>query len=96
MAAIPQEYRDILKSYPEFEDEEALRQYLEEKDLAITVWTASDLDVDEALLGLSGSPTQVYKVNYVVLETSDSKVISPSLEGIKAMIEELVQEYIVG
>jgi electron transfer flavoprotein beta subunit len=96
MAAIPQEYRDLLKSYPEFEDEEALQRYLEEKNLAITVWSAADLDVDEALLGLSGSPTQVYKVNYVVLESTDSKEINPSLEGIKAMIEELVQEYIVG
>jgi len=96
MAAIPQEYRSLLASYPEFEDEEALRRYLEEKGLAITVWSASDLDVDEALLGLSGSPTQVYKVNYVVLESMDSKEVDPSLEGIKAMIEELVREYIVG
>jgi hypothetical protein len=52
--------------------------------------------VNEGELGLAGSPTQVYKVNYVVLETTDSKEILPTAEGIQALIAELVQEYIVG
>ena len=58
--------------------------------------TAADLPVDEAELGLAGSPTQVYKVNYVVLETTESKEVQATLEGIREMIQELVQEYIVG
>ena len=47
-------------------------------------------------LGLAGSPTQVYKVNFVVLETTESKEIPANHEGIAALIQELVKEYIVG
>ena len=62
----------------------------------ITQWSAADLDVDPAMLGLGGSPTQVYKVNYVILEAAESKDVLPTAEGIRALIEELVKEYIVG
>ena len=96
MAAIPNEYPKLLKLWPEFGDEQTLGIYLRDRDLEIEVWTAADLPVDEAGLGLAGSPTQVYKVNYVVLETADSKEIAPTAEGIRALIEELIQEYIVG
>jgi electron transfer flavoprotein beta subunit len=96
MAATQNEYPRLLKNWPEFGDERALAAYLVEKKLNIEVWTAADLQVDEACLGLAGSPTQVYKVNYVVLETTDSKDIAPTAEGIQALISELIQEYIVG
>ena len=96
MAAIPSEVPKLLKKWTEFEDEHTLSDYLQARKLNIEVWTATDLDVDEAGLGLAGSPTQVYKVNYVVLETSASKEIQPTPEGIQALIAELIQEYIVG
>jgi electron transfer flavoprotein beta subunit len=96
MAAIPSEYPKLLDKWPEFKSEPGLRDYLQERKLNIEVWTAGDLDVDEKELGLAGSPTQVYKVNYVVLETTDSKEIQPTAEGIRALIDELVQEYLVG
>jgi electron transfer flavoprotein beta subunit len=96
LASIPAEYPALLKKWPEFQSEGALDEYLASHGLKITVWTAADLDVDEALLGLGGSPTQVYKVNYVVLESTESKEIPATLEGIRALIQELVQEYVVG
>jgi electron transfer flavoprotein beta subunit len=96
LAAIPAEYPALLKKWPEFESEAALEEYLQAHNLKITIWSAADLPVDESLLGLAGSPTQVYKVNYVVLESTESKEIRPTLEDIRAMIQELVQEYIVG
>jgi electron transfer flavoprotein beta subunit len=96
MAATPNEYPKLLKKWSEFENEQALREVLGKRKLNIDVWTAEDLDVDEKGLGLVGSPTQVYKVNYVVLETTDSKEIQPTPEGIQALIAELIQEYIVG
>ena len=96
LAATPLDYKNLLKQWPEFETEEALDDYLASRNLKITVWTADDIDADEDKLGLSGSPTQVYKVNFVVLESLESKDISPTTEGIKAMIEELIQEYVVG
>ena len=96
LAATPLEYKTLLKQWPEFETEEALAEYLTVRNQKIPVWTAADVAADESMLGLAGSPTQVYKVNFVVLESTDSKEISPTQEGIVTMIEELIQEYIVG
>lgn len=96
LAATPNEYPKLLKKWAEFENEQKLGDYLAKRKLNIDVWTAADLNVDEGGLGLAGSPTQVYKINYVVLETTDSKEIQPTAEGIQALIAELVKEYIVG
>jgi len=96
LAATPWEYETLLKQWPEFETPDKLDAYLAARNLKIPVWTAADLDADEDKLGLAGSPTQVYKVNYVVLETTESKQVPASAEGIAALIQELVKEYIVG
>ena len=96
LAAIPAELPRLLETWPEFGGQQALHDYLLGRGLLIPVWTAADLQVDEALLGLAGSPTQVYKVNYVVLESSESKEVLPTAQGIQAMIQELVREYIIG
>jgi electron transfer flavoprotein beta subunit len=96
MAAIPAEYPALLAKWPDFGSEQALDEYLAERGLKIEVWSAADLEVDEALLGLAGSPTQVYKINFVVLEATESKEIQPNLEAIRALIQELVQEYLIG
>src|SRR5512138_126633 len=96
LAAVPAEYPKLLKKWPEFGNEAALENHLSEHNLKITVWSAADLNVDEAQLGLAGSPTQVHKVNYVVLETTESKDIPATQEGIQALIQELIKEYIVG
>jgi electron transfer flavoprotein beta subunit len=96
LAATPLEYRDLLEKWPEFETEEVIEAYLAERNLKIEVWTANDVNADQDKLGLAGSPTQVYKVNFVVLESTESKEVSANAEGIAAMIEELIQEYIVG
>ena len=96
LAATPLEYRALLKKWPEFETEEALDTYLAERDLKLPLWTAADLGVDEVMIGLGGSPTQVYKVNFVVLESTESKEVPADQEGVAALLEELIQEYIVG
>jgi len=96
LAATPLEYQSLLKKWPEFETEEALDAYLEARDMKLSLWSAADLEADEDKLGLSGSPTKVYKVNFVVLETTESKEIPADQEGIAALLEELIQEYIVG
>ena len=70
LAATPLEYKSLLNQWQEFETEEKLDAYLAAHNLKITVLTADDLVVDANRLGLNGSPTQVYKVNYVVLETA--------------------------
>ena len=96
LAAVPSEYPRLLQKWPEFGSESELEQFLTERSLKITTWTAADLNVDDTQLGLGGSPTQVHKINYVVLEAAESKEVSPTPEGIRALIEELVKEYIVG
>jgi len=96
MAAIPAEYPALLEKWPEFGSELSLDSHLAANNLKITIWTAADLDVDESLLGLAGSPTQVYKINFVVLEATESKEIQPTEEGIRALIQELIQEYLIG
>jgi electron transfer flavoprotein beta subunit len=95
LAATPLEYETLLQKWPEFETEETLDAYLAERDLKIPHWTAADVGADEERLGLSGSPTKVLKVDYVVLESGESKEIPGSAEGISALIQELVEDYIL-
>ncbi len=96
LAATPLEYKKLLQKWPEFETEEAIDDYLASRNLKIPVWSVADIGAEEEKVGLSGSPTQVYKINFVVLETTESKEVSPTQEGIDNLIQELIQEYIVG
>jgi electron transfer flavoprotein beta subunit len=96
LAAIPSEIPQLVEDWPEFGDQKTLEEYLSEHNLHIPVWTAEDLDLEPDSIGLKGSPTQVHKVNFVVLEATESKEIPATPEGIKALIEELIKEYVVG
>ena len=96
LAAVPSEYAAIRTQWPEFDSDDALDAYLAGHDLKIPVWSADDIGATEGSIGLAGSPTQVHKVNFVVLESTESKTIPANAEGIAAMIAELVHEYIVG
>jgi len=95
LAAIPQEYPALLEKWPEFGTEEALDSYLAERDLRITVWSGADVGIDYDRVGLSGSPTKVLKVDYVVLEAEGSEMIEASAEGLSALMQELVEDYIL-
>jgi electron transfer flavoprotein beta subunit len=96
LAAVPSEYAAIRTRWPDFESDEALDAHLAGHDLKIPVWSAEDIGATEGSIGLAGSPTQVHKINFVVLESTESKTIPANAEGIAAMIAELVHEYIVG
>jgi electron transfer flavoprotein beta subunit len=95
LAATPFDYADRLRRWPEFETEEALDRYLEERGLRIEVWRGSDVGLDYGRVGLAGSPTKVVKVDFVVLEVTETRAFEPSAEGAKALIEELVEEYVL-
>jgi len=96
LAATPGEYAALRKQWPEFETDAALEDYLVAHDLRIPVWTADDIGASAEVIGLAGSPTQVHKINFVVLESTESKMVPPTPEAIAAMVAELVHEYIVG
>ena len=93
LAAIPQERADLLARWPEFESEEALDRYLDERGLKIPVWSGDDIGVDLDRVGLNGSPTKVLDVHYVVLGGAGSREIGSSQEGIAQLVQELVQDY---
>jgi electron transfer flavoprotein beta subunit len=95
MASIPQEYSTLLEKWPEFESQESLEEYLEERDLKITVWNGSHIDVDYDRVGLNASPTKVSKVDFAILETDESKDIDPNREGMEALVKELVSDYTI-
>jgi electron transfer flavoprotein beta subunit len=94
LAAVPHEYSALLERWPEFEEEEALDRYLAERDQRITVWNAADVGADYGRVGLAGSPTKVLKVNSVVLEAGGSREFEANPEGVSALVQELVQDYL--
>jgi electron transfer flavoprotein beta subunit len=96
LAATPGEYAELHKRWPEFATEAALEEHVRAHDLEIPVWTADDIGATAESIGLAGSPTQVHKVNFVVLESTESRTVQPTPEAIAAMVAELVHEYIVG
>jgi electron transfer flavoprotein beta subunit len=96
LASTSLEYKSLLAKWPSFGSEETIDAYLSDRGLKIPLWSAADIGAEEDKLGFAGSPTQVHKINFVVLEAMESKEIKPTAEGIKALVEELVKEYIVG
>ncbi len=96
LAATPLEYPALLQKWPEFENEANLDSFLRERGLRIPIWTVDDISADQDKIGLAGSPTQVHKINMVVLEKAEIRDVPASREGIVALVQELVQEYIVG
>lgn len=68
-----------------------------DKNLYITTITGDDLkDLDPKRLGLHGSPTKVHKVESVVLAAGGYKNIEPSKEGLNQLIDELLNDHILG
>ena len=96
LAATPLEHKTMLTRWPEFKTEQELEAYLTAHDLKIPLWTADDVGAEADKLGLHGSPTQVHKVNFVVLESTESKEFRADAEGIAALMQELVKEYMGG
>jgi electron transfer flavoprotein beta subunit len=95
LAATQAEYSDLLEKWPEFETAEALESYLAERGLTIPVWGGDDIDVDYDLVGLNASPTKVASVDYVVLESEESQDFEANREGIKALVQDLVESYTI-
>jgi electron transfer flavoprotein beta subunit len=62
----------------------------------IKEWKIEDIKADCELCGLTGSPTKVKKIQSVVLTARDSKEIESTETGIKGLINELINEHIIG
>ncbi len=69
----------------------SLRPYLQ-----LDEWTVDDLHADVAMLGLSGSPTKVKKIENVVFAVKDSKVLTSSDSDIDGLMKELLGSHVIG
>lgn len=64
--------------------------------LHIEEWSAKDLLADAEMIGLSGSPTKVKKVDNVVFKAKEAKVLNDSAQEMEELMKELVENHIVG
>ncbi|MDL2227441.1 electron transfer flavoprotein subunit beta/FixA family protein [Odoribacter sp. OttesenSCG-928-L07] len=64
--------------------------------LCISEWTAANLNADDNLLGLSGSPTKVKEIENVVLTHKDASVLSSSDDDINLLMKELIASHVIG
>jgi electron transfer flavoprotein beta subunit len=82
------ELQNETKDYTELYN---LRPYLQLEE-----WTVDDLQADVSMLGLSGSPTKVKKIENVVFQIKDSKVLSSSDADIDSLMKELIGSHVIG
>jgi electron transfer flavoprotein beta subunit len=64
--------------------------------LKITEWGVDDIGADEKLLGLSGSPTKVKKIENVVFTAKESKIIQDNEAEINELIIDLIENHTIG
>jgi electron transfer flavoprotein beta subunit len=62
----------------------------------IEEWNATDLNANMEMLGLSGSPTKVKKIDNVVLLQKESKQLTAAEHDIALLMKELSDEHILG
>ncbi len=73
-------------------------QYLYEERpyLTLNQWSVADVDGDPEQCGLSGSPTKVKAIQNIVFQAKESKTLTASDEDIEGMIQELLNDKIIG
>lgn len=64
--------------------------------LKINEWNVADVGGQEESYGLSGSPTKVKKVENIVFQAKEAKVLSASEEDIDSLITELIASHTIG
>ena len=65
-------------------------------NLRIPEWGVGDVGGDEIHYGLSGSPTKVKKIENIVHQAKESKILSSSFEDIDSLIKELFSSHTIG
>ena len=64
--------------------------------LNLTQWSVADVDGDPGQCGMSGSPTKVKEVQSIAFQAKESKTLTAKDEDINALIQELLNEKIIG
>jgi len=64
--------------------------------LRIEEWSVDDVHADDSMLGLSGSPTKVKKIDNVVFKAKESKVLSAENDDVEWLVKELITNRNIG
>jgi electron transfer flavoprotein beta subunit len=73
-----------------------LHLYSDRPYLNIHEWTVHDIEVDPDELGLTGSPTKVKKVENVVLQAKEAKMVTSSDDDMDQLMRELIENHTIG
>ena len=77
-------------------NERMTRLYAERDYLTLNQWSVADVDGDAGQCGLAGSPTKVKAVQNIVFQAKESKTLSSSDADVEGLIQELLNEKIIG
>ena len=77
-------------------NEDYLSSAITKPYLNIKEWSVADIDCDKEQLGLGGSPTKVKKVDNIVFQAKESRVLDDADENIDALMQELIAAHIIG
>lgn len=77
-------------------NEDYLEMYNERPYLNIHEITVNDIEADIDQLGLSGSPTKVKKIQNIVFQAKDSKVLGATDVEIEELMKELIENHTIG
>ena len=69
---------------------------LRSRGLMIDQWDLDDIDADLTWCGLEGSPTQVHRIQSIVLTKEGYTEIPPTEEGVRRLIHELIIDHTLG
>ena len=78
------------------EPDQVLVKKLADKGLLIEQWDLDYVEADLTWCGKDGSPTKVHRIQSVVLTASEQKQIVPSVEGLRGLVRELIEDHTIG
>ena len=100
----PQDTRRVMKykyascpmERPAELDERMEALYAERPYLTLNQWSVADVDGDPQQCGLAGSPTKVKAVKNIAFQAKESKTLTAADEDINGLVQELLNEKIIG
>ena len=65
-------------------------------ELVLNQWSVADVDGDPGQCGMSGSPTKVKEVQSIAFQAKESKTLTSKDEDVNSLIQELLNDKIIG
>ncbi len=64
--------------------------------LQLNEWSVDDIEADREQLGLSGSPTKVKKIENIVFQAKEAKMLTQDNHDIDELMKELINNHTIG